>query len=208
MLNPATLLPLLGGGEQHDCAAAVQQLCTPRPGLTETPLTNPDLVLFVYGSAFLDPAMGKKIAWVMLFVLQIKYWFLVLSLLTIQHKMESLLLFLKLCKLAEGKSVIIYTDCCFDFRVVHDFGALWQQRDFLTSGAPINNHDLGSALWDAILLPLPFDVFKCAAHMNNPDPASQGNAKVDAAALSVVLSEVSHQVKDALPPQHNIQPGD
>lgn len=105
---------------------------------------------------------------------------------------------MKLCKLAEGKSVIIYTDSCYDFGVVHDFGALWQQRDILTFSAPINNHDLVSALWDAILLPLQFAVFKCAAHMNNPDPASQGNAKVDAVALSVVLFEVSHQVKDAL----------
>lgn len=56
----------------------VYKLCTPRPRLTETPLTNPDLILFVDGSAFLDPGL----------ILQIKYWFLVHFLLTIQHKME------------------------------------------------------------------------------------------------------------------------
>ncbi|KAF7645098.1 hypothetical protein LDENG_00210290, partial [Lucifuga dentata] len=36
--------------EDHDCVAAVEQVCTPRPDLISTPLLNSDLVLFVDGS--------------------------------------------------------------------------------------------------------------------------------------------------------------
>ncbi|MGL4646702.1 MAG: RNase H family protein [Cetobacterium sp.] len=36
------------------------------------------------------------------------------------------------CKLEQSKSVTIYTDSRFAFRVVHDFGTLWKHRGFLT----------------------------------------------------------------------------
>lgn len=32
------------------------------------------------------------------------------------------------CIKAEGKKVHIYTDSCYAFRVVYDFGMLWKQR--------------------------------------------------------------------------------
>ena len=51
VLNPATLLPLPTDGEPHSCEAEVQQICTPRPDLSDTPLNNSDLVFYVDGSA-------------------------------------------------------------------------------------------------------------------------------------------------------------
>lgn len=36
------------------------------------------------------------------------------------------------CKLAENKSVTIYTDSGYAFGVTHDIGVLWQHRTFLT----------------------------------------------------------------------------
>ena len=58
VLNPATLLPTSDVGEQHNCVADLQQVCSPRPDLQETPLTNPDLILFVDGPALCNPQTG------------------------------------------------------------------------------------------------------------------------------------------------------
>ncbi len=58
-LNPATLLPTEEDGEEHHCCLSVlEQVCTPRPDLLDTPLENCDNVLFVDGSASKDPQTG------------------------------------------------------------------------------------------------------------------------------------------------------
>ncbi len=58
-LNPATLLPTEEDGEEHHCCLSVlEQVCTPRPVLLDTPLENCDNVLFVDGSASKDPQTG------------------------------------------------------------------------------------------------------------------------------------------------------
>lgn len=49
-LNPATLLPLPNKGETYNCVELVPQSLTPRLDLQETPLTNPELILYVDGS--------------------------------------------------------------------------------------------------------------------------------------------------------------
>ena len=60
----------------------------------------------------------------------------------------------EVCKLAKDKSVSIYTDSRYAFGVVHDFGALWRHRKFLTSsGKQIAHHNLISELLLAIMLP-------------------------------------------------------
>ncbi|XP_044039463.1 uncharacterized protein LOC122869991 isoform X4 [Siniperca chuatsi] len=46
-------------GEPHDCVAVITETCSPRPDLQETPLINPELELFVDGSASRDPATGE-----------------------------------------------------------------------------------------------------------------------------------------------------
>ena len=60
LLKPATLLPTFDDRTQHNCVAVPQPVCLPRPDLQETPLTNPDLVLFADGSASRDPQTGHK----------------------------------------------------------------------------------------------------------------------------------------------------
>ncbi len=58
-LNPATLLPTEEDGQEHHCCLSVlEQVCTPRPDLLDTPLENCDNVLFVDGSASKDPQTG------------------------------------------------------------------------------------------------------------------------------------------------------
>ncbi|XP_062421340.1 uncharacterized protein LOC119202433 isoform X3 [Pungitius pungitius] len=53
-LNPASLLPIPGDGEDHNCLAELQAQCTPRPDLVDTPLTNSDMV----AAALPKPAEG------------------------------------------------------------------------------------------------------------------------------------------------------
>ena len=50
VLNPATLLPTPDEGEPHDCEAVLEQVFTPRPDLSDTPLPNSDMILLVDGS--------------------------------------------------------------------------------------------------------------------------------------------------------------
>ncbi len=58
-LNPATLLLTEEDGREHHCCLSVlEQVCTPRPDLLDTPLENCDNVLFVDGSASKDPQTG------------------------------------------------------------------------------------------------------------------------------------------------------
>ncbi len=56
-LNPATLLPT-GGWRNTIVVYQLEQVCTPRPDLLDTPLENCDNVLFVDGSASKDPQTG------------------------------------------------------------------------------------------------------------------------------------------------------
>lgn len=48
-LNPATLFPLPDDGEKHNCVAELQVQCSLQPDLSDEPLLNSDLVLYVDG---------------------------------------------------------------------------------------------------------------------------------------------------------------
>lgn len=84
--------------------------------LLDTPLPNPDLVLYVEGSASCNPC------------------FLLGGLLSLPSHYSAqaaeLVALTCACILAAGKSVTIYTDSRFAFSVVHDFGTLWRHRGF------------------------------------------------------------------------------
>ena len=181
VLNPATLLPTPDDEEQHNRVAVLQQVCSPRPDLQETPLTNPDLVLFVDGSASRDPQTGRnKVG----FAVVPNHETLVSSSLPTHYSAQAaeLIALTEACRLTKNKSVTIYTDSRYAFGVVHDFGTLWKHRQFLKSdGKPILRHDKVAALLDAILLPKSVAVCKWLAHTNNSDPVSLGNARTDAA---------------------------
>jgi len=47
VLNPATLLPIPGDGDEHNCVAVVNAVCSPRVNLTEIPLENVEMELFI-----------------------------------------------------------------------------------------------------------------------------------------------------------------
>ncbi|XP_062248239.1 uncharacterized protein LOC133956894 [Platichthys flesus] len=181
-LNPATLLPLPDDGEEHNCVAELQVQCSPRPDLFDEPLSNSDLILYVDGSASRDPVSGTNCVG---FSVCSDSEVLVSS--SLPHHLSAqaaeLIALTEACKLATGKTLTVYTDSRYAFGVSHDFGALWQHRNFLTSsGKKIAHHGLITDLLSAILLPKTVAVCKCAAHTRATDVVSRGNAKADTAA--------------------------
>ncbi|XP_043118057.1 uncharacterized protein LOC122361319 [Puntigrus tetrazona] len=182
VLNPATLLPTEQDGEEHNCIAALEQVCTPRPDLKETPLDNADLVLFVDGSASRDPETGKNRVG---YAVTTAHATLASGALPAHCSAQAaeLVALTEACKIAEGKTVTIYTDSRYAFSTCHDFSALWRCRKFLKSdGKPIQNHDKIAALLEAILLPRSIAICKCVAHSKFNDFVSLGNKRADIAA--------------------------
>lgn len=58
--KPATLLPIEGDRELHDCEAITNQLSSPRLDLKREPLHHPDLILYVDGSVSHNLETGKN----------------------------------------------------------------------------------------------------------------------------------------------------
>ncbi|XP_029690512.1 uncharacterized protein isoform X2 [Takifugu rubripes] len=175
VLNPATLLPIPEEGDPHDCVAELLVSCSPSPDLMDQPLINPDLVLFVDGSASRDPDMGRCKAG---YAVCDSRGTVKSASLPSNYSAQAteLVALTRPCHLAANQSVTIYTDSRYAFGVVHDFGALWKHRGFLKSdGAPILNHRLVAALLDTVLLPSQVTICKCTAHTNLSDPISAGN---------------------------------
>ncbi len=157
--------------------AAITQICSPRPDLQDTALTNAELELFVYGSASRDPAIGKMEAG---FAVVTAHGTVIAQSLSSNFSAQAaeLKALTEACKYAKGATVNIYTDSHYAFGMLHDFGTIWKQIQFLTSiGKPTAHHKLVSGLLEAVLLPKQIAVCKCSAHTNNSDPVSQGNAK-------------------------------
>ncbi len=189
-LNPATLLPTEEDGEEHHCCLSMlEQVCTPRPDLLDTPLENCDNVLFVDGSASKDPQTGlNKVG----FTVTTEFEVVKSGKLPSNYSAQGaeLVALTEACKLMADKCVTIYTDSRYAFGVTHDFGALWKHRNFLKSdGHPILNASLVSELLEAILLPDKVAICKCAAHTNDKSFISTGNARADAAAKAAAAQE-------------------
>ncbi|XP_038660051.1 protein NYNRIN-like [Scyliorhinus canicula] len=181
-------------GEPHDCVALTNEVCSPRPDLQDTPLQNPDMELFVDGSAFRDREAGQNCVG---YAIVTSHNILKAEPLPrhLSAQAAELIALTEACKLAEGKSVTIYTDSRYAFGVTHDFGTLWKNRGFLTStGKPITHHGLISDLLDTVLLPKCIAVCKCDAHTGKTDPVSQGNARADAAAKAAARKLISDNV--------------
>ncbi|KAI2668497.1 Gag-pol polyprotein [Labeo rohita] len=189
-LNAATLLPTEGDGEEHHCClTTLEQICTPRPDLSDMPLKNCDNVLFVDGSASKDPQTGQnKVG----YVITTEFEVVASGKLPSNYSAQAaeLVALTEACKLMKGQCVTIYTDSRYAFGVTHDFGALWKHRKFLKSdGRPILNAHLVAELLEAILLPEKIAICKCAAHTNQKDSVSLGNARADAAAKTAAAQQ-------------------
>ncbi len=167
----------------------LEQVCTPRPDLLDTPLENCDNVLFVDGSASKDPQTGlNKVG----FAVTTEFEVVKSGKLPSNYSAQAaeLVALTEACNLMADKCVTIYTDSRYAFGVTHDFGALWKHQNFLKSdGHPILNAALVSKLLEAILLPDKVAICKCAAHTNDKSFISTGNVRADAAAKAAAAQE-------------------
>ncbi|XP_029293048.1 uncharacterized protein LOC115011911 isoform X2 [Cottoperca gobio] len=183
----------------HDCLAELELTCTPRPDLSDVPLFDPDLELYVDGSASRDSTGKNRVGFAVVTAVDV----LCSGSLPPNYSAQGaeLVALTEACRSAAGQAVNIYTDSLYAFGVVHDFGALWKHRKFLKSdGKPILNSKLVAVLLENILLHSRIAVCKCTAHTQGIDPISQGNACADAAAkLAAMRSDVYGSLRQ-LPP--------
>ncbi len=111
----------------------MEQVCTPRPDLLDTPLENCDNVLFVDGSASKDPQTGlNKVG----FAVTTEFEVVKSGKLPSNYSAQAaeLVALTEACNLMADKCVTIYTNSRYAFGVTHDFGALWKHRNFFEVG--------------------------------------------------------------------------
>lgn len=151
--------------------------------LSETSLSNPDLVFYTDGSAYREngvPYVGYAIC---------DHFSIIESAAlppSSSAQVAELYVLMRACHLARGKAVTIYTDSRYAFGCLHDFGTLWPIRGFITSsGTPVKHGKLIGELLDACQLLSSLAVVKCEAHTKSNDSISRGNALADLAELVV-----------------------
>ncbi len=129
-LNPATLLPTEEDGQEHHCCLSVlEQVCTPRPDLLDTPLENCDNVLFVDGSASKDPQTGlNKVG----FAVTTEFEVVKSGKLPSNYSAQAaeLVALTEACNLMADKCVTIYTDSRYAFGVTHRLWRALEAQNF------------------------------------------------------------------------------
>uniref|UniRef100_UPI00358E3615 uncharacterized protein n=1 Tax=Myxine glutinosa TaxID=7769 RepID=UPI00358E3615 len=157
--NPASMLPTAEDGDPHDCAEILAQALTPRIDLKDVPLPNSHLVLYVDGSSSRAVDGLQLTGYAVCTDSKILESGKLPNTYSVQQ--VEIVALTRACCLAENQEVTIYTDSRYAFGAVHDFGAHWRERGFLTSsGSQIKNGDLIASLLDAILLPTAIAVVK------------------------------------------------
>jgi len=182
-LNPASLLPGVQDGDPHNCEEIIAHTCLPRPDLRDTPIQNSELILYVDGSSSRASDGYLLTGYAVCSDHElIESGRLAESCSAQQAELFALT---RACHLAKGQIVTIYTDSSYAFGAVHEFGALWRERGFITSsGTRVRNGAWIANLLEAILLPHQIAVVKCDAHTGRSDDVSRGNARADVAAKS------------------------
>ncbi len=180
-MNAATLLPTQEDGEEHHCClTALEQVCTPRPDVSNVEWM---------AHAFKDPQTGQnKVG----YAVTTEFEVVASGSLPAHYSAQAaeLVALTEACKLMAGKCVTIYTDSRYSFGVTHDFGALWKHRKFLKSDGRLKlNAPLVADLLEAIVLPDKVAVCKCAANTRNTDSVSTGNAREDTAAKAAAAKQ-------------------
>lgn len=174
--------------DTHDCAEYLNQTFTARPDICDTPLENADLTFYTDGSCHRQTDTGELCTGYAVVdddnVVEAEP-------LGPPHSAQvaELIALRRACELAEGKTANIYTDSRYAFGVVHDFGALWRLRNFMTAaGTPIAHSSHIKGLLSAIQLPSQVAVIKCKAHTYETDMVSKGNQRADEAAKKAAAS--------------------
>ncbi|XP_040216980.1 uncharacterized protein LOC120946223 [Rana temporaria] len=199
-LNPATLLPFFEGGQDgedeegigedeekdpctvpHDCLEMMRMETTHLPTVSETPLENPDYILFVDGSRYADEGGKYHTGYAVTSEFEILQSGALPP--TVSAQEVELHALTTACRIAEGKRANIYTDSRYALGVAHDFGIIWRARGFLTAAGTLVKHGPAiKELMDALLLPDQVAVLKVKAHGKLNSQEARGNHLADIAA--------------------------
>ena len=179
-LNPATLLPLPGEPEAHDCLHVLAEAHGTRPDLTDQPLPSPDHIWFTDGSSFLHQGQWRAGA---AFTSEDQViWAQALPPGTSAQRAE-LMALMQALKFAEGKKLTMYTDSRYAFATAHIHGEIYRRRGLLTSeGKDIKNKEEILALLKALHLPSTLSIIHCPGHQKGDSLGSRGNRRADLAA--------------------------
>uniref|UniRef100_UPI00398F3790 protein NYNRIN-like n=1 Tax=Pristiophorus japonicus TaxID=55135 RepID=UPI00398F3790 len=203
VVNPATFLPTkeVEDPDQHDCLLTVEIAILPRPDLLTEPMDNPDLILYTDGPSY-RPSDDLLLAGYAILNPHETVEAFALPPGTSAQAAE-LFALTRACIIAKDQTANIYTDSRYAFGVVHDFGQLWKNRGFITSGGKhIKHSQLVLNLLDVIQLPSKVAVIKCAAHTTGEDEVSVRNRKADEAAKQAASAQADClQAVSVSPPQ-------
>ena len=161
----------------HSCPEVLDFLSRPLDRISDKPLPEADLTLFVDGSSVLRADGRRRAAYAVVTLEANK-----LPEGTTSQKAE-LIALTQALTLVRGKKVTVYTVSKYTFLIVHSHSALWKEGGFLSAkGSPVVNASLIAKLLQATDLPSAIAVVHCKGHQASWDPVSHGNAQVDAAA--------------------------
>ncbi|KAK1338669.1 LOW QUALITY PROTEIN: hypothetical protein QTO34_019324 [Cnephaeus nilssonii] len=175
-LNPATFLPIAEGTPEHDCLEDLKEVYSSRPDLTERPLQNPDLILFMDSSSFLDE--GKRRA-----VYAVVSNFEITEAQTLPEgwlvQRAELWALVRTLNLIKDKRANVYTDLRYAFTTLHIHGAMYKERRLLMKR---KNQNEILKLLEAVWEPKKVAVIHCRGHQKGRDSVSEGNSFADTAA--------------------------
>ncbi|KAJ1106752.1 hypothetical protein NDU88_004152 [Pleurodeles waltl] len=205
VLNPATLLPSdtveIEKEEDidHDCLEVTELCEKPRPDIRDTRLEENDQIVFD-GLCLRDGTGTLRAGYVVCTItgtLEASWLPGVYS-----AQVAEVIALTRACYVSARLRVTIYTDSQYGFGIVHDFGQLWSQRDFMNSTeTPMRNGDRIKELLYAIQLPEEIAVVKCSAHQKTQDYISLRNRYADQVTRFCTLNCISFKDKCELMPE-------
>ena len=177
-LNPSTLIPIATDGCPHDCVAETEKVVLPRPDLTDLPLPDAEITMFVDGSSRKNPDRSNATGYAVVTLTEV----LEAEALPKNYSAQQaeIVALARACGLGKGKCITIHTDSAYAFNTVHVFAAQWRNRGMVTTaGKPITHAQLILNLLEAVLLPKKIAICKCEAHTKGMDSVSIGNRRAD-----------------------------
>ncbi|XP_040198331.1 uncharacterized protein LOC120931186 [Rana temporaria] len=217
-LNPATLLPLVQGGNrdmsldeqeeentdlpaptldeyEHDCFELMKAETTHLPSVLDSPIPDPQLTLYVDGSRFADSFGNYHTGYaVTTETVVMKAASLPASMSAQEAELYALTV---ACQIAEGQTANIYTDSRYALGVAQDFGVIWKTRGFLTTaGTPVKHGRAIDALLTALQLPEQVAILKVKAHGKRTTPEARGNYLADETAKQAAMTPLEAQTTD------------
>ncbi|XP_041043343.1 ribonuclease H-like [Carcharodon carcharias] len=195
---------MISEGEAHQCQMRLDQEV--EGGISNEPLENPDLTLYVDGSRrYINGQF-----WTGWAVADQNEEAILKGGLegTLSVQIAELIALTESLKAAKGKRVNMYTDSRYAFGVVHDYMAAWNRRNFITSGGGHIRHEkVVQELVEAARVPAEVAVIKIQAHRKVENQQQRGNMLADAVAKEAAEKEEPRIVRVAAysPEEMNVQ---